>query len=198
MRGCPRAHRCGLGIALLASIGAGVLAGSSLSASAQQADGFAFNASVAPTSGTMAPLVGTFQYGLSGVCAAVTVPSPASATVSGYVDVPGDDSGACGAVTGGGTATLAYCSTGSISADWNLSEPGDTAHLVADGIIVGGVAVMVAQPAAMPGEGYWDPSTSGSPGSAVSVALFAPSDPTQRCPNPKSFGTVLGAVVGAS
>jgi hypothetical protein len=61
-----------------------------------------------------------------------------------------------------------------------LTEPsGDVATFVGSGIVIGGVAVLAAAPAAHAGDGYRDPSTA-SPTYGTSVGLLVP-QVDQRC-----------------
>jgi len=95
-------------------------------------------------------------------------------TVPGFIDVAGTESGECGGVTGNGTLTLAECSTGLITADWQLPEPtsGTDAEFSGGGVVVGGVAIMTG-PSPW-GSGYSDDSATG-PG-AVIATVATPSN----------------------
>lgn len=94
----------------------------------------------------------------------------------GVVDIPpGDESGSCTSVTGGGSLQVAGCANGQIGASWQISEPGsNTASLAAQGVIVGGVAIMAGVIGGGPVAGSFTDSSPGeSPGDAVAVAVFA-------------------------
>ena len=198
MRVRRRALRKVLGVAGLVSALTWAVVVHGASTSAQDADLYAVQAFITP--GPLALGVSSPSYTLSsGVCAPLVVPSPVSTTVPGYLDVPPDEKGNCTSVTGGGTLWVANCNNGFVTAAWTLKEPnGDSALFDGSGVMVGGVAVIVAAPAvsALGTTGYWDPMSTASPGSAVSVALFAPTG-TSPCPDSSYIGQVTAAIVAA-
>jgi len=157
-------------VVALASIVAGALAISSVPASAGDADVYGVTGSLTPM--TAQTVLGpTTTYQISAACRTV-------GPVSTYVDLARAESGGC-SVGGSSAGTLALkgCSTGSITAtNWQLTEPSsDLATFSGSGVVVGGVALVAGSPLHGPaGDGYFDPSTSNSPGSGVVVGVLAP------------------------
>jgi hypothetical protein len=89
----------------------------------------------------------------------------------------------------------AACTTGIITADWQLTEPsGEPTNFTAMGVVVGGVMVLAASP--KPGsDGYRDPSTTNAPGAGASVGLLVPS-PGQLCVTGVTQLKLAATVVG--
>lgn len=196
MRVGPRRIRKGLGVAVLASTAVAVACGFNVRASsAADADLFGFQAAVNP------PPMGLTQsaggYTLSGgTCALGSVPSPASTDLPGYLDASSGRTGACTLGPSDGTLMVVNCDTGSITAHWQLGEPdGDTVGFVADGVMVGGVAVLEGAPVSLLGTGYSDPIGTANPGTGTGVAIFLPSG-TEACPASSFIGHVVATVVG--
>jgi hypothetical protein len=96
-------------------------------------------------------------------------------------------------VRGGGVLSgLVACSTGQISANWQLTEPAaDVATFTAGGVIVGGVAVL----AGAPPSGYVD-GPAATPGAGVGVGVFLPKL-GQTCVSTVTAFDVTAVVVGA-
>jgi hypothetical protein len=131
-----------------------------------------------------------WSYALSNVACVDASPVPT------YVDLPADNRGVCASATGGGTIDGA-CGSGLITAGWTFAEPGesDSAVMYGEGVMVNNLAVIVANPTAVSGDGYFDPPSSTSPGTAVTLAAFAPAS----VPSPCGGGglTLAAAVVAA-
>jgi hypothetical protein len=122
-------------------------------------------------------------------CITASLPAPVSTSIPGFVDVPADESGACTTMTGSGTFSVAQCSTGTVSGDWQMTEPaGDSARFAGSGVMVGGVAIMVTPPS-----GTF--SDDGSNGQGAAVALILP-DSSQSCGSLSLFD--LTAVVAGA
>jgi hypothetical protein len=194
MRVRRRALRTVLAAVGSASVVAWAVVGHGSPTSAQDADLYLVRAGV--NAGPFAPVVSSTGYTLSsGACRPLAVPSPVSTSVPGYLDVPPHESGNCTSFSGGGTLTVVNCTTGVVTAGWNLLEPaGDTAAFNGQGVMVGGVAVIAAPPSTTLGTGYWDPSSAPSPGAAVGVALFVSTGLVQ-CPSPGVIDQVTAAIV---
>ena len=198
MRVARSGLRKGICALTLVSVGIGTAVVLKTPTSAARVDVYAFQAHNQPngiTTGVSLP--GTYTFGP--VCVGVPLASPVGTTVPGYVDVPTDESGPCPSVTGSGTLTVVNCDKGLITADWAFTEPnGDTAAFNGTGVIVGGVAVIAAPPAA--GFGYVDPAPTSTPGGAVAVALFTTDSPlTSECGqlNSTIMDEVLAGVAAA-
>jgi hypothetical protein len=123
-------------------------------------------------------------------CMSVSLPAPVSTSVPGFVDIPNDESGVCTGMTGGGTFNIAQCSTGQVSADWQITEPAaDSAHFVGAGIMVGGLAILATPTVG----GYTDDARSGQ---GAAVALILP-DANQTCGVSLQNFNVTAVVAGA-
>ena len=140
---------------------------------------FAATASSAAATGLLSTSA-TYTFDPSQTCFSeplpTTPPSPLPASIPGFLDIPPDESGPCTAVTGSSSlSTLVACSTGVISIDWQLTEPlGDTAHVVAGGVLVAGIVVA----ATLPG-GYTDDSSTIDEAAVLGVLL--PQLPNNNC-----------------
>jgi hypothetical protein len=181
------------------SAGTGMTVGLGTPASAADVDIYVMDAGVSPTG--IGVLPGTASYALQhGTCLDQPLPPPIGGQVPTYFDLPSGGTGVCSAVTGGGDLSVnAGCTTGTITADWTFTEPGnDNALLVGDGVIVDGVAVIAAVPNSLvSGLGYWDPSSATTPGSAAMLAVFT-SEPTAVCGTSSGVMDNVDAVVVAS
>jgi hypothetical protein len=143
----------------------------SVEAASADVDVFGFKWSVATAAPVaVLPSATTYSIDPGAACLTVTLPPPVGVSVPAYVDVPPDESGPCTAVTGTGNVTIAGCSTGLISANWQMTEPlGDVAVVNGNGVVVGGVVVVAA-----PLGGYSDGPPGTIPGEAVAVGLLTP------------------------
>lgn len=119
---------------------------------------------------TMSANLGTVGYTM-GTDVQCTPTSLVVTGAPGFVDATGGQSGECTGVTGSGSLTVVECSTGLVTGTWQMPEPGggSTANFSGEGVVVGGVALIAAPPAA--GFGYTDES---APGGAVAVATIFP------------------------
>jgi len=196
MRAGPRTIRKGFGVALLVTAGVAVAIGfETKTSAAADADLFGFQATVQPSPLSTA-LSSSVGYNLaSEVCSLGSVPSPESTQLPGYMDVTSVSTGPC-TVSGTGSLTVVFCSTGSVDAQWQFGEPGgNTAEFDAQGVMVGGVAVLAAPPVPQLGMSYRDPAGGTTSGAASGVALFLPSG-TDTCTSPSFIGRLTAAIVG--
>lgn len=118
-------------------------------------------------------------------------PIPAGPTsVPGFIDATGQ-SGECTGVSGFGFLTLAQCSTGLMTAEWDLPEPASTsaAHFSGSGVVVGGIAVLAGPPVV---GGYADESASGAGFALGTLAVPSP----DRCG--ANTNMILTAVVAGA
>ena len=187
----------GIGVLFALSAATGLGVAHDAPVRAADADVYLMDAAVSATG--VNPFLATATYRLvSGACLAR--PLPTGGEVPSYVDVASETTGVCTSVTGGGTVT-GVCNTGVITANWSFSEPGesDNATMVGDGVVVQGIAIIVAHPSSvLPGDGYFDPSSSSTPGSAITVAAFT-GNPTAVCGvDSNDLMTAVDAAVVAS
>ncbi len=160
-----RLRRSLAGGVLVAGLGGALGLHGNAATTPSNADVFLINGPVSVTTPLAIGLSGS-RYNLTGndYC---TVNAPVvGGLVPTYLDLPGAQLGACGGVTGSGSLTdVVGCTTGQISGDWLISEPGgDTAEFNGAGILVGGVAIMATGAL----DGYTDDNRSGQ-GAAVAV-----------------------------
>jgi hypothetical protein len=153
----------------LVSIGSGTLAMSPAPASAVDADVYIVAGLVTPATTVSVPGL-TTTYSVGAAC-------KTEGSVSTYVDLSRSETGGCS--VGGspaGSLTLTGCSTGAIAAtSWQLKEPSnESATFTGSGVVVGGVTLIAGSPLHGSGNGYWDPSTSITPGTAVVVGVLTP------------------------
>lgn len=197
MRAVKAALGKGLCVLIVLSAGGGAQAAlGAWEAEAADADVYVLTATVTATGiSTSSP---SGNYTLSGGgCVDEPIPSPVGGKVPTYVDASPVASGVCSSFTGSGNLS-GYCDTGTLTAGWTMTEPpGDNAVFDGEGVIVSGVAVLAGTPSSqVPGLGYWDPSNSTTPGSAVAVAVFTPSIGVLGCNN--NLMSWIDAVVVAS
>lgn len=156
----------------------------------QDADVFVLKG-VFQTTAVMPTSLGWVDYSVSsGVCTPPPLPPPVSTSVPAFVDVPGDESGPCTGMSGGGSFNLVNCQTGQVTGNWTITEPsGDSASFAGAGIMIGGVAVLATPPSGA----YTDDTRSGQ---GAAVALIQPSS-TQQCGYTLKDFDVTGVVAGA-
>lgn len=199
MRVARSALRKGLCALILGSVGVGAAGMLRAPTSATDADVYAFDVgnSPGPLSATV-PTSAAYTFVAGAACTNQPLPSPVATAVPGFLDVPQDEGGPCTSVSGNGTLTVAHCDTGLITANWTFTEPfGDTVAFTGTGVIVGGIAVIGAPPAA--GYGYFDPVSTSTPGAAAAVAVFTSYDVTDGiCGKGSSVMNRVVAVVAAA
>jgi hypothetical protein len=164
---------CALARIAVAGVGASAVLLTAVPVSATDADVYVLSAGVTTTDPLVAKPVTTAYSIATGACVSASV-------FPGFIDVAGDETGPCTAMSGGGNLTLATaCSTGLITANWNLTEhSGDVANFTGTGVVIGGLTVIAGTPRVV--GGYKDPATSTSPGSGVSVGVLLPAL-AERC-----------------
>jgi hypothetical protein len=177
---------CG-GLAAVAAVAVGELAIHGGTVTAADLDLYVFKGTASATGLSLGLSTTTYSIDSSTKCITESIPSPVSTSVPGYRDLPyGTDHGPCSSVSGGGSLEVVACSTGLISAGWNLTEPsGDVATLSGMGVVVGGVAVVAGD--------YTDGSVVW-PEAGAGVALLLPSP---RCDLGPTGFDLTGAVAGA-
>lgn len=116
-----------------------------------------------------------------------------------YVDPATLQTGGCLNLSGSGGVDVVDCiPSGPMSATWSLTESGpDTTTFAGSGVMIGSVALLAAAPSTLtPSDGYYDPSSTSTPGRAVAVAVMLPL--TQpKCGGATNWGGVV-SVVGSA
>jgi len=160
------------------------------------ADAYVVSGSLTTTNSALSLGLTNAQYTLDPPTACVhePVPQPVNTDVPGFVDASRQEAGRCPGVSGGGMLTLAACTTGLMTADWQLTEPTSqtTATFNGTGVVIGGVTLLAAPPAA--GYGYSDDGATGA-GLMVGVLVLPLSGGGVSCPTSQLDVTAL---VGAA
>jgi hypothetical protein len=156
-------------VAALIAAGAGLFGPNSASASAIDVDVYVVAGTATITGGPLLPTPTNTSYSIDNGTTCVS-----AGPVAGYVDLSRSESGPCTAMSGGGSLSkYSGCTTGEVSADWQLTEPSnEVASFMGTGVVVGGIIVVGASPS-MGSDGYRDPTTA-SAGEGSAVGLLVP------------------------